>query len=99
MAGAGMFIWQIFYILLVGGIIFLVVRLLVIKNFPSKKKNSQSLWVGIPPYRINIIWQPNEARFVAEVPDLPSCTASGITREEALANAAAATRHWLKTAS
>ena len=96
--GWGLFIWQISYLLFLGGILFLVVRLLIIKNFPRKKAQNDKTWVGIPPYPIGISWRAEEARFIAEVPDLPGCVADGATQAEALANAAIIIEEWLETA-
>ena len=77
---------------------FLVVRLLIIKNFPPKKQRTDATWIGIPPYPIGIFWRAEDARFVAEVPDLPGCVAEGATQAEALANAAIVVTEWLNTA-
>jgi len=93
-----MLIWQIFNVLLFCTIFFLVIRLLIIKNFPSSKKKDIDPWIGIPPYPVRIYWRAENNRFIAEVPDLPGCVADGTTQAEALSNAALTTAQWLKTA-
>ena len=96
--GTGILIWQIICLLVIGAVSFLVVRLLVVKNFPRKTAPASSSWVGLPPYPISIFWRSEDARFVAEVPDLPGCVADGTTQAEALNNAATITAQWLETA-
>ncbi|GAA3950630.1 type II toxin-antitoxin system HicB family antitoxin [Hymenobacter algoricola] len=94
----GMIAWQIFSLLFFVGILFLIVRLLIIKNFPRKKTSIDTAWIGLPAYPISIFWRLDDARFVAEVPDLPGCMADGGTQAEALANAAVSVGEWLETA-
>ena len=50
-------------------------------------------------YAVIISWSahPGDQVFVADVPELPGCTAHGNTREEALANAQDAITLWLDT--
>jgi predicted RNase H-like HicB family nuclease len=96
--GSTILIWQLFYMLFLGGILFLIIRLLIIKNFPGRRPQLNKTWVGIPPYPIGIFWRAEDARFVAEVPDLPGCVADGATQAEALANASVVVEEWLKTA-
>ena len=50
-------------------------------------------------YAIIISWSdgPGDKVFVADVPELPGCTAHGDTHEEALANAQDAIALWLDT--
>lgn len=50
-------------------------------------------------YAIIISWSddPGDQVFVADVPELPGCTAHGNTHEEALANAQEAIALWLDT--
>ena len=50
-------------------------------------------------YAVIISWSehPGDQVFVAEVPELPGCTAHGDTHEEALANAQCAIALWLDT--
>ncbi len=49
-------------------------------------------------YEIRISWSAEDGAFVADVPELPGCSAHGGTQEDALANAKAAMRLWLETA-
>ena len=49
-------------------------------------------------YEIIIFWSAEDEVFVAEVPELPGCTAHGTTQERALANAKEAVELWLDTA-
>jgi len=49
-------------------------------------------------YEIRISWSEEDGAFVADVPELPGCSAHGGTQEDALANAKAAVRLWLETA-
>ena len=50
-------------------------------------------------YAVIITWSdhPGDQVFVADVPELPGCTAHGDTHEEALANAQSAIALWLDT--
>jgi predicted RNase H-like HicB family nuclease len=45
-----------------------------------------------------IYWSEEDQAFVAEVPELPGCTAHGGTQEAALGNALDAIRLWVDTA-
>ncbi len=49
-------------------------------------------------YEVIIYWNAEDSCFVAEVPELPGCTAHGATKAEALANAQDAQALWLDTA-
>jgi predicted RNase H-like HicB family nuclease len=49
-------------------------------------------------YEIIIYWSREDEVFVAEVPELPGCTAHGDTHAAALANADEAIRLWIDTA-
>ncbi len=51
-----------------------------------------------PRYHINVFWSPPDECWVADVPDLKSCSAFGDTPEEAIAEARLATEGWLETA-
>ncbi|MBZ0169780.1 hypothetical protein MELA_01801 [Candidatus Methylomirabilis lanthanidiphila] len=49
-------------------------------------------------YEVIIYWSEEDQVFVADVPELPSCSAHGATHETALANAQEAIRLWIDTA-
>jgi predicted RNase H-like HicB family nuclease len=49
-------------------------------------------------YEVIIYWSDEDRAFVADVPELPGCTAHGPTHEAALANAQEAIQLWLDTA-
>lgn len=49
-------------------------------------------------YEIIIFWSEEDQVFVAEVPELPGCSAHGATHEAALTNAQEAIRLWIDTA-
>jgi predicted RNase H-like HicB family nuclease len=49
-------------------------------------------------YEVIIYWSEEDQAFVAEVPELPGCSAHGDTHEDALANAKEAIELWLDTA-
>ena len=49
-------------------------------------------------YEIIIFWSNADEAFVAEVPELPGCSAHGSTQEDALQNAKEAIELWLETA-
>lgn len=49
-------------------------------------------------YQIIIYWSDEDRSFVADVPELPGCTAHGDTQEAALANVKEAIELWLDTA-
>ena len=50
-------------------------------------------------YEVIIYWSEEDEAFVAEVPELPGCTAHGATQEAALANAQDAIRLWIDRSS
>ncbi len=50
-------------------------------------------------YEVIIYWSEEDQLFVAEVPELPGCSAHGATHEAALANAQDAIRLWIDTAT
>ncbi|MCZ7626091.1 MAG: hypothetical protein C3F12_12460 [Candidatus Methylomirabilota bacterium] len=50
-------------------------------------------------YEVIIYWSEEDQAFVAEVPELPGCSAHGATHEGALANAQEAIRLWIDTAT
>src|ERR1035438_6170618 len=49
-------------------------------------------------YEMIIWWSDEDAAYVVEVPELPGCMAHGKTRPEAIRQAEAAIRLWIKTA-
>ncbi|MGQ0657326.1 MAG: type II toxin-antitoxin system HicB family antitoxin [Chromatiales bacterium] len=49
-------------------------------------------------YETIIYWSDEDQVFVAEVPELPGCTAHGATQEEALAHTKEAIKLWIDTA-
>lgn len=51
-----------------------------------------------PKYHINVFWSDADAAWVADVPDLRSCSAFGDTPAEALAEVEKAMEAWLAVA-
>lgn len=49
-------------------------------------------------YEIAIYWSDDDCAYIAEVADLPGCTADGRTYQEALAGAEVAIEEWIETA-
>ena len=49
-------------------------------------------------YEVIIYWSDEDQVFVAEVPELPGCSAHGSTQKAALASARDAIRLWIETA-
>lgn len=49
-------------------------------------------------YEIIIFWSNADEAFIAEVPELPGCSAHGSTQEDALQNAKRAIELWIETA-
>ena len=49
-------------------------------------------------YHINIFYSDEDAAYIADIPDLDSCSAVGATAEEALSAVEAAKHAWLETA-
>jgi predicted RNase H-like HicB family nuclease len=49
-------------------------------------------------YEIIIYWSNDDQAFIAEVPELPGCSAHGRTPSETLANCQKAIELWLDTA-
>jgi predicted RNase H-like HicB family nuclease len=46
-------------------------------------------------YEVIIYWSDEDEAFIADVPELPGCSAHGSTRETALSNAQDAVRLWI----
>jgi predicted RNase H-like HicB family nuclease len=49
-------------------------------------------------YEIILYWSDADAAFIAEVPELPGCSADGQTRQEAIENAETVIAEWVETA-
>ena len=49
-------------------------------------------------HEIIIWWSAEDDAYVVDVPELSGCTAHGLTRQEAIKNAEAAIKFWIKTA-
>ena len=49
-------------------------------------------------YEVIIYWSDEDQAFIADVPELPGCSAHGSTQETALSNAQDAIRLWIDTA-
>jgi predicted RNase H-like HicB family nuclease len=49
-------------------------------------------------YEMIIWWSAEDEAYVVDVPELPGCMAHGSTRQEAIENAEAAIKFWIKTA-
>lgn len=49
-------------------------------------------------YHINIFWSDEDNAYVADIPDLVTCSALGATPEEALAELAVARAAWIEAA-
>jgi predicted RNase H-like HicB family nuclease len=49
-------------------------------------------------YEMILYWSKEDQAFIAEVPELPGCTADGATYQEAVANAEVVIREWIETA-
>jgi predicted RNase H-like HicB family nuclease len=52
----------------------------------------------VKDYHINIFWSDEDNAYVADIPDLASCSAIGATPEEALAELAIARAAWIEAA-
>jgi predicted RNase H-like HicB family nuclease len=50
-------------------------------------------------YHINIFWSDEDGEYIADVPDLKYCSASGATPDEALREVLIAKSLWLEAAS
>jgi predicted RNase H-like HicB family nuclease len=49
-------------------------------------------------YHVNLFWSDEDGCYVADVPDLSSCSAFGATPQEALAEVLVAKQAWLDVA-
>ena len=49
-------------------------------------------------YEVIIYWSKEDDAFIAEVPELPGCTADGATYQEALSNVEVIIKEWIETA-
>ena len=49
-------------------------------------------------YEVIIYWSKDDQAFMAEVPELPGCTADGATYQEALAHVETVIQEWIETA-
>jgi predicted RNase H-like HicB family nuclease len=49
-------------------------------------------------YEITVWWSEEDATFVAEIPELPGCSAHGPTEAEAIANVKDAAALWIDVA-
>jgi predicted RNase H-like HicB family nuclease len=49
-------------------------------------------------YHINVFWSPEDDAWIADVPDLPGCSAFGDTPEEAVRELKIAQELWLEAA-
>ena len=52
----------------------------------------------MPDYHINIFYSEEDGGYIADIPDLDSCSAFGDTPEEALSAVARAKQAWLEAA-
>jgi predicted RNase H-like HicB family nuclease len=49
-------------------------------------------------YEVIIYWSKDDQAFIAEVPELPGCSADGATYQEALASVETVIQEWVETA-
>lgn len=49
-------------------------------------------------YHINVFWSEEDGQWIADIPDLKGCSASGDTPEEAVKEVQIAKRLWLEVA-
>ena len=49
-------------------------------------------------YEMIIYWSHEDGAFIAEVPELPGCTADGSTYREAVKNVEVVIQEWIETA-
>jgi predicted RNase H-like HicB family nuclease len=70
---------------------------MVITSDPFESLSERAMPIDIK-YEIIIAWDADEQAFIAEVPELPGCTADGKTYQEALANIEVIIAEWVETA-
>ncbi len=49
-------------------------------------------------YEVIIYWSKEDDTFIAEVPELPGCSANGATYQEALSDVEVIIKEWIETA-
>ena len=49
-------------------------------------------------YHVNVFYSDEDGGYIADIPDLESCSAFGVTQQEALAEVAVAKAAWLAAA-
>ena len=54
--------------------------------------------MNAPAYPINVFWSAEDEAWVADVPDLPFCSATGDTPHDAVAEVEVAIEAWLEAA-
>ncbi|HEX4862997.1 MAG TPA: type II toxin-antitoxin system HicB family antitoxin [Acidimicrobiales bacterium] len=54
--------------------------------------------MSVPAYPINVFWSSEDGAWVADVPDLPYCSATGDTPHQAVAEVETAVEAWLEAA-
>ena len=54
--------------------------------------------MGVRDYHINVFYSEEDGSYIADIPDLDSCSASGTTPEEAVAEVMLAKEAWLAAA-
>jgi predicted RNase H-like HicB family nuclease len=52
----------------------------------------------MPKYEIILYWSKEDDAFIAEVPELPGCSADGSTYKDALSNVEVIIQEWIETA-
>lgn len=52
-----------------------------------------------PRYEVILYWSEEDQAFIAEVPELPGCSADGKTYREALASVEVVIQEWIETAT
>jgi predicted RNase H-like HicB family nuclease len=52
----------------------------------------------VAKYQVIIYWSGDDQAFIAEVPELPGCSADGKTHKDALSNVEVVIQEWIQTA-